>query len=89
MRAVPRLGELCPGICLTTEEKARKTLRLGTKPIDSLVTSRNSLPLTRSEIREKQVRHCPTAVLEPAVSNTAIERATVLRVYVHCLSCSI
>jgi len=27
MRAVPRLGELYPGICLTTEEKARKTLR--------------------------------------------------------------
>jgi hypothetical protein len=24
--AVPRLGELYPGICLTTEEKARKTL---------------------------------------------------------------
>jgi hypothetical protein len=25
MRAVPRLGELYPGICLTTEEKVRKT----------------------------------------------------------------
>jgi hypothetical protein len=25
VRAVPRLGELYPGICLTTEEKARKT----------------------------------------------------------------
>jgi hypothetical protein len=24
VRAVPRLGELYPGICLTTEEKARK-----------------------------------------------------------------
>jgi len=24
VRAVPRLGELCPGICLTTGEKARK-----------------------------------------------------------------
>jgi hypothetical protein len=28
MRAVPRLCELNPGICLTTEEKARKTLRV-------------------------------------------------------------
>jgi hypothetical protein len=27
MWAVPRLGELYPGICLTTEEKARKTLK--------------------------------------------------------------
>jgi len=26
MRAVPRLGELYPGICLTTEEKAWKNL---------------------------------------------------------------
>jgi hypothetical protein len=29
LRAVPRLGELYPGICLTTEEKARKTLSQG------------------------------------------------------------
>jgi len=27
VRAVPRLCELYPGICLTTEEKAQKTLR--------------------------------------------------------------
>jgi hypothetical protein len=29
VRAVPRLGELYPGICLTTEEKARKILSQG------------------------------------------------------------
>jgi hypothetical protein len=29
VRAVPRLGELYPGVCLTTEEKARKTLSQG------------------------------------------------------------
>jgi hypothetical protein len=29
VRAVPRLGQLYPGICLTTEEKARKTLSQG------------------------------------------------------------
>jgi hypothetical protein len=27
--AVPRLGELYPGICLTTEEKARENLSQG------------------------------------------------------------
>ena len=32
VRAVPRLYELYPGICLTTEEKARKNLSQGKKP---------------------------------------------------------
>jgi hypothetical protein len=29
--AVPRLGELYPGVCLTTEEKARKNLSQGSR----------------------------------------------------------
>jgi hypothetical protein len=33
VRAVPRLCELYPGICLTTEEKARKTLRYGSREV--------------------------------------------------------
>ena len=33
MRAVPRLGELYPGIRLTTEEKARKNLNQGSRTI--------------------------------------------------------
>jgi hypothetical protein len=33
VRAVPRLGELYPGICLKTEEKARKTLSQGSRTI--------------------------------------------------------
>jgi hypothetical protein len=33
VRAVPRLGELYPGICLTTEEKARKILSQGSRTI--------------------------------------------------------
>jgi hypothetical protein len=33
VRAVPRLGELYPGICLTTEEKARKNLSQGSRKI--------------------------------------------------------
>jgi len=31
VRAVPRLCELYPGICLTTEEKTRKNISLGKK----------------------------------------------------------
>ena len=31
MRAVPRLCDLYPGICLTTEEKARKNLSQGSR----------------------------------------------------------
>jgi len=33
MQTVPRLGELYPGICLTTEEKARKNLSQGSRRI--------------------------------------------------------
>jgi len=33
VRAVPRLGELYPGICLTTEEKARKNLSQGSQTV--------------------------------------------------------
>jgi len=32
VRAVPRICELYPGICLTTEEKARKNLNQGRLP---------------------------------------------------------
>jgi len=31
--AVPRLGEIYPGICLTTEEKTRKNLSQGSRTI--------------------------------------------------------
>jgi hypothetical protein len=33
VRTVPRLGELYPGICLTTEEKARKNFSQGSRTI--------------------------------------------------------
>jgi hypothetical protein len=33
VRAVPRVGELYPGICLSTEEKARKNLSQGGRTI--------------------------------------------------------
>jgi len=33
VRAVPRLSELYPGICFTTEEKARKNLSQGRRRV--------------------------------------------------------
>ena len=36
MRAVPRLCEFYPGICLTTEEKARKNLRQGKRNLSQV-----------------------------------------------------
>ena len=36
MRAVPRICEFYPGICLTTEEKARKNLRQGKKNLSQV-----------------------------------------------------
>ena len=36
MRAVPRLCEFYPGICLTTEEKARKNLSQGKKNLSQV-----------------------------------------------------
>jgi hypothetical protein len=40
VRAVPRLCELYPGICLTTEEKARKNLSKGSRrvPVGTMKT---------------------------------------------------
>jgi hypothetical protein len=37
VRAVPRLCEFYPGICLTTEEQARKTLSQGKKKISVML----------------------------------------------------
>jgi len=36
VRAVPRLYEIYPGICLTTEEKARKNLSQGKKNLSQI-----------------------------------------------------
>ena len=40
VRAVPRLCELYPGICLTTEEKARENLSQGSRrvPVGTMET---------------------------------------------------
>ena len=41
VRAVPRLGLLYPGICLTTEEKARKTLSQGSRLYNNIEIKSN------------------------------------------------
>ena len=51
MRAVPRLCELYPGICLTTEEKARKYLSQGNVFFQKLGTD---YPVPRRRITEKR-----------------------------------
>jgi len=40
LRAVPQLCELYPGICLTTEEKAHKTLSQGSRRVPFVTTKR-------------------------------------------------
>ena len=50
VRTVPRLGELYPGICLTTEERARKTLSQGSRKIKIPRTNNLSLVLEHSAI---------------------------------------
>ena len=42
VRAVPRLCELYPGICLTTEEKARKNLSQGRRNVKIIVAHINT-----------------------------------------------
>ena len=42
VRAVSHLGELYPGICLTTEEKARKNLSQGSRAQEYIDNSMNT-----------------------------------------------
>jgi hypothetical protein len=45
VRTVPRLCEVYPGICLTTEEKARKNLSQGSRrvPVGTMKTTEQSI----------------------------------------------
>ena len=53
MRAVPRLDELYPGICLTTEEKARKNLSQGSRrvPVDMMKTEYTEQNIHNNKLR--------------------------------------
>ena len=54
MRAVPRLCELYPGICLTTEEKARKNLSQGSRriPVGTMKTEYTEQSIQTIRIRK-------------------------------------
>ena len=61
MRAVPRLYEFYPGICLTTEEKAWKNLSQGKKNLSQVKKNLSHstvyiLPKTPTPIYKDQVR---------------------------------
>ena len=53
VRAVPRLGELYPGICLTTEEKARKTLSQGSRrvPVGTMKINNHTIRIHKHNIK--------------------------------------
>ena len=54
VRDVPRLGQLYPGICLTTEEKARKNLSQGSRVqeyIDNNMNTQTTIRIHRLTIR--------------------------------------
>ena len=71
VRAVPRLCEFYPGICLTTEEKARKTLSQGKKNLSQVKknleysihitkTPTHHKTLTNTHITKPTHTHAPT-----------------------------
>jgi len=61
VRAVPHLSELYPGICLTTEEKARKNLSQGKKTSVRVFTEQNLVlhfkDLTRNIFRSYKYKY--------------------------------
>jgi hypothetical protein len=69
VRAVPRLGELYPGICLTTEEKARKNLSQGSymfKTFVSLLSGHatyNIFHLRTCSTLTSRINLCPRTII--------------------------
>ena len=59
MRAVPRLCEVYPGICLTTEEKAWKNLSQGRKT--SVRVGKTSVRVEKTSVRV--VKFTPTNII--------------------------
>jgi hypothetical protein len=59
VRAVPRLGELYPGICLTTEEKARKTFSQGSRrvPAGTMKIHNHTIRIQRHNNKIHQLQH--------------------------------
>ena len=52
MRAVPRPCEFYPGICLTTEEKARKNLSQGKKNLSQVKENLSQVKKSLSQVKK-------------------------------------
>jgi hypothetical protein len=57
---MPRLGELYPGICLTTEEKARKNLSQGSSTIQHKETQYSTRTMNSTIYSRKTVTQSST-----------------------------
>ena len=64
MRAEPRLGELYPGICLTTEEKARKNLSQGSRRVLVYILPKRTRYKTHTHTHTLQNPHIRTHTLQ-------------------------
>jgi hypothetical protein len=61
VRAVPRLCEFYPGICLTTEEKARKNLSQAKKNLSQVKKNLSQSTVTISWCHSEPILHLVTA----------------------------
>jgi len=69
MRVVPRLYEFYPGICLTTEEKARKNLSQSKKNLSQVKKNLSQstlyiLPKTPTHYKTHSYTHMCTHILQ-------------------------
>ena len=79
MRAVPRLCELYPGICLTTEEKAWKTLSQGSRRVLVYILPKRTLQNPYIHTHTLQNPHIHTHTLQ----NPHIHRPTYYKTHTH------
>jgi hypothetical protein len=69
VRAVPRLCELYPGTCLTTEEKAQKNLNYGIQKVPRYPNGSIQYTVTQKQYTEK---HNETEYTERNIHNNKI-----------------
>jgi len=88
VRAVPRLCEFYPGICLATEEKARKNLSQGKKNLSQVKKNFSQVKKNLSQVKKnlsqvkKNLSHSTAYILPntpthyKALTNTHITKPT-------------
>jgi hypothetical protein len=70
---VPRLCEFYPGICLTTEEKARKNLSQGKKNLSEVkknLIHSTVYTLSKTPTHYKALTHTHTHITKPSQTHT-------------------